>query len=218
MKTIISTIIIALLSCTSFVFAQQNLPSDFPEYQNTGDKKADNAAYDQAKKAWVETKPEAYRKMGGQIEVTPQINEHSSETEVENCEKTEEVAITIPNDCVVWEITDAVIIDKYKQLKNSELDALSSEIREEFLRHKIQWKISPKGIVYIFYHKKYSNHYKFEKTNNQLILLPSTKTACDDEIKVFSIEKWTDTQIIINMPDEDEGSTLFYQLTLTSTL
>jgi len=264
MKTIISTIIVVLLSCTSFVYAQQNTPSNFPKYQDTGNKKADNTAYDQAKKAWVEANPEAYqqmggqleakptsdtrnikkkdgvaamipdnadydqakkewikanqeayRKMGGQIEAKPKVKEHSIETEAENCEKTEDVAVIIPNNCITWEITDAIIIDENNQLKTSELKILNPEIQEEFLAHKIQWKISPEGMLYIFYHTKYSNHYKFEKANHQLTLSPTTKTECDDEIKVFFIEKWTDTQIIVNMPDEDEDSTLMYQLTLT---
>ncbi len=210
MKTIISTIIIALLSCTSFVFAQQNLPSDFSEYQDTGDKKADNATYDQAKKAWVEANPEAYRKMneqakanskikqqptipqkegiatiipddanydeakkawieanpeayrkmGGQIKAKPEVNEHSIETEVENCEKTEDVALIIPNNCMTWKITDAIIIDENNQLKTSELDEQQVDYKKEMLTREVLWKISPDGILYILNDGQYSRYYR----------------------------------------------------------
>jgi len=265
MKTIISTIIVALLSCISFVYAQQNIPSDFPKHQDTGNRKADNATYDQAKKAWVEANPETYqkmneqakanskikkqptpqqkegistiipddenydnakkawieanpevyRKMGGQIKAKPEVNEHSIETEVENCEKTEDVAITIPNNCVTWKITDAIIIDENNQLKTSELGEKNIDVEKEILRQKILWKISPEGMFYVLNDRKYADHFKFEKAKNQLKLFPPDNTTCNTEVKTFYIKKWTDTQIIINMPGEHEGSTLMYQLTLT---
>ncbi len=216
MKTIISTIIIALLSCTSFVFAQQNLPSDFPEYQDTGDKKADNTTYDQAKKAWVEANPEAYQKMGGQIEAKPETNEHSIETQAENCEKTEDATVIIPDNCMIWKITDAIIIDRNNQLKTSELDEAQVDYKKEILTREVLWKISTDGMLYILNDGQYTNHFKFEKTDNELKLFPHNDASCNNQVKNFQIEKWTDTQIIINMPDEDEGSTLIYQLVLTS--
>lgn len=216
MKIIISTIIVVFLSCISFVYAQQNTPSDFPQYKDTGDKKVDNTSYDQAKKTWVEANPEAYQKMGGQIEAKPEVNEHSIETKVENCEKTEDVAVKIPNNCMTWKITDAVIIDKNNQLKTSELSEQQADFKKEMLTREVLWKISPDGILYILNGGQYTNHFKFKKTNSELKLFPHNDSACNNQVKNFQIEKWTDRQIIINIPDEDEGSTLIYQLLLTS--
>ncbi len=217
MKTIISVIIAVLLSCTSFVYAQQNIPSDFPKYQNTGNQKADNTAYDQAKKAWVETNPEAYQKMGGQIQPKPNANENSPETPVENCEKTDGLTIAIPDNCITWKITDAVLIDENNQLTTSELQKEQTGFKEEMLTRKVLWKISPEGMLYILNDGKYITHFEFEKTNNQLKLFPPYEEICGNEIQTFHIKKWTDSKIIINIPDEDEGSTLVYQLTLTPT-
>jgi len=215
MKTIISTTIVALLSCTSFVYAQQNLPSDFPKYQDTNNRKANNAAYDQAKKAWVEANPEAYQKMGGQVEPKPNINENLVEIQVENCEKADNTAVTIPNNCMAWKITDAVLIDENNQLKTDEFDKEQAVFKEEASSQKTLWKISPDDILYILNDGQYTNHFKFEKTDNQFKLFPPDDSACNNEVKKFDIKKWTNQQIIINMPDEDEGSTLVYQLILT---
>ena len=267
MKTIILTIIITLLSCTSLVYAQQNTPSDFPKYQDTGNQKADNAAYDKAKKAWVEANPdaykkmndqlkanatvnkikpqntqkkegiatmipddvdydegkkawikanpEAYQKMGGQPQIEPEVNENPVVIESENCEPAKESTIIIPDDCTIWAITDAVLIDENNQLKTSKLDKEQASFKKEMLTPKVLWKISSDDILYILNNEKYTSHFKFEKADKQLKLFPPDDTSCNNQIKIYHIKKWTDSQIIINMPDEDEGSTLVYQLTLT---
>jgi len=169
-KTIISIITISMLLCISFVHAQQNIPSDFPEYHDTGDEKADNAAYDEAKKAWVEANPEAYENMGGQIETETEVNEPSTEEEAENCDETDDYTPTIPNNCSTWEITDALIIDENNQLNTNELDEQQAGFKKEMLTRIVLWKLSPDDILYILNDGQYTNHFKFQKTDRYVLL------------------------------------------------
>lgn len=216
MNVKISMLLVLLLCCINYAHTQSNLPADFPEYQNTGNKKTDNANYDKAKKAWVESKPEAYKKMGGQVNTADsKINNEPVDSiviEDESCLTDKKDIPVVPKNCKIWQLVETDVIDKEQQLKSTELSTLKTEIREEFLSKTIRWKMSPEGILYIFYNDEYTGHFQFEKDNKQLTLLPYKETACSNGAKFFPFEKWDDEQIIINMPDDDEGSSLVYQL------
>jgi hypothetical protein len=45
------------------VMTQEKLPSDFPLYKNTGDKKADGQAFHDAKQKWIKDNPERFEKI-----------------------------------------------------------------------------------------------------------------------------------------------------------
>lgn len=212
MKVIILTIIIVLLSWTSSVSAQGTIPPDFPVIENSGDVKADNAKYDQAKKVWVEANPEAYQNMGGQIQFESEINDNTLLNDNDNCEEDENVVV--PENCIAWSIIDAVIIDENNELKLEDFDQQQASFKNEMLIPNLLWQISPDNILYIENNGKYVNHFKFEQLDNELKLFAPNDSSCNDEIKIYQIKKWTDTQIILILTEEDENSDLLYQLTL----
>ncbi len=216
MKTRLLTILAGVLFGLSAVYSQTNLPTDFPQYKDTGNREADHATYDKAKQVWVETNPEAYKKMGGQVyePPTPALDPELDYVayEPDKCEEVVPPPI-VPANSVVWELTDAKVIDKNSVSESTQLQA---EIREEFLSEKIYWKISKEGVIYMFVNDKYNAHYQFEKEDNKLLLFPHKETECNNGVKSYPIEKWDDAQLLINMPEEDEGSTIIYQLAFTA--
>lgn len=211
----LSILLILVLCSINYAHTQTNPPADFPEYNNTENPKADNANYDKAKKAWVESNPEAYKKMGGQIEEppTPALDPEIDDVAYEpgKCDE-DALPPIVPANCTIWELTNAHVLDKDNQLKTGELTQLQAEIREEYLSETIYWKMSSEGMLYIFYNDNYKGHFQMEKDNKQLTLLPYEETACSNGTKIFPFDKWDEEQFIINMPDQDEGSSLVYQL------
>ncbi len=215
-NTLVLTIGFAFFSWISSGFAQGTPPIDFPILQNTGDKQADNKAYDEAKKAWVEANPEAYIEMGGQIQTTRDVNNNDPEEVVsENCITENNDIPEIPDNSAEWQLSDATIIDDNNQLTQSELQEQRSDFQNEMLSNTIVWSISPDDMLYILSNEQYTNHFRLERTDSELQLFPHDDSACNNQVKNYHIEEWTDSQISINIPDEDEGSTLIYQIRFT---
>lgn len=211
---ILFVILVAMLS-GSFLNAQQELPSDFPVFKNTGNQEEDNERYNAQKLAWIEANPELYRQMGGQIKPKPVTNPEPEELDKIDCLSKGELTIAIPPNAESWVITDANILDSEKQLATAELNKQIEEFKTEMLSHKLVWKMSSDNILYMLQDGNYANHFIFEKTDDQLRLLPPSDKLCNQQSKTYLIQSWTESQIDINIPAEDEGSKLIYQFSLT---
>lgn len=208
------TFFVLLLSAT-FAYSQQELPPDFPVFQDTGNKAADNENYNSAKRAWIEANPNLYQQMGGQIQPKPITNPDSEEVANADCLTKRDLVIDIPANAASWAVTDAIILDPDQQLEPSELAAQIDDFKIEMLSHKVLWKLTADDMLYMLQDDEYTNHFRFEKVNDKLSLLPPSDELCDNKIKTYFFKTWTETQIDIQIPAEDEGSTLIYQFTLT---
>ena len=52
------------------------LPSDFPKYINTGNKKLDDANYDNAKQEWINNNPQRYKALSSKKTSSEEINKN----------------------------------------------------------------------------------------------------------------------------------------------
>ena len=226
MKTIISTIIVALLSCISFVFAQQNTPSDFPKHQNTGNQKTDNAAYDQAKKAWIEANTEAYQKMGGQIESKPEIKEQAPVTEVENSDKKDNITdkISVENDTpTATSLNPQISVKTHTKQHGTHQpncilpdDAKAIQLSDiHIIESSEELSTTEKTAL----EQRAKTNYETQKSqlilSDEPILYFIQEGRCVDSYPVIRKEK---NSIIINVSEEGKEETLLLQLKFTPKL
>lgn len=204
-----------LLLSTPFAYAQQELPADFPVMQNTGNKAVDNESYNNAKKAWIDANQDNYRQLGGQIQPKPSTNPDPNEVIKPDCITIKDLTIEVPADVATWAVTDANILDPDQQLAQNELAAQIDDFKNEMMSQKVTWKISDDNMLYMLEGGKHANHFRFEKVDDQLRLFPPSEELCNNKIKTYFFNTWTDSQIDIYIPAEDEGSTLVYQFSLT---
>jgi len=202
-------------SISPCLMAQTELPDNFPVYQETGDKAADDAAYDKAKKEWIEANPESYKAIGGQIDNRPVVDPDPTIVE-EDCIMTPDLSIEIPEDTRSFMLTDAFIIDDESQLNPSEFNVQSVQFKEEMSSQNIEWRLSTDNVLYILSNGELQNYFLFERTDQEFKLLPASDELCSKEVQSFIASEWTDSLINIDMPDQDEGSTLVYRLSLTN--
>lgn len=202
-------------SISPCLMAQTELPDDFPVYQVTGDKDADDAAYDKAKKEWVEANPESYKAIGGQIDNKTAVDPDPTVME-EDCHSTPDLSVDIPQDARSFMLTDAFIIDTDSQLKPSEFNDQTAEFKEEMSSQNIEWRLSTDKVLYILSDGELQNYFLFERTEQEFKLFPASDELCSKETQTFIVSEWTEARINIDMPDQDEGSTLVYRLSLTN--
>ncbi len=196
---------IAMLFFCSMLFAQNNLPDNFPKLDENNP-----AEYGKSKMEWVENNSEEYKRMGGQIlddEPAKISSAEINEPEVNiNCIP---ATTSYPPNIKSWALQSVTPIDKLGTLSSKEFASINEELQGEATQG-IVFKIAPNGELFTYSDGDIKGHFQYTITNKELLLTPVKESDCGQSSRTFELVEWENDRIVFLGPDE-EGRPIYFQ-------
>jgi len=195
----------AAIALPILMIGQSIVVPEYPGYIDTGNPSSDDEKHQMQKAEWINAYPDAYKKMGGQIEksVVETTNEEA---------ESEEPSINVSGN--KWVATSWKLVDSFGTLNSEEYSSSQHTLEKEMELSAYLWYLNGDRELFIEIDDCLINHFYYSINDQKMSIFNQSDKRLENELLHFKVLEWNSQSINVVLPDDDFDSNLQYEITL----